>query len=68
MQPAVVRVGEPEFLLVRRQSDAVARAAVPFGFALLITLHFDAIQHFAGHQVADFKPEQFVHIHKTERA
>ena len=62
-----MRVCQPEFLLVRRQSNAVARASVPFGRALFNSLHFDTMQHFAGRQVADFKPKQVVEINKTER-
>ena len=67
MQPGVVRVGQPEFLLVRRQSNAVTRAPVPFGFAFMVSLHFDTVQHFAGRQVANFKSKQVIYINKAER-
>ena len=38
VHPAVERVGQPELLLVGRQADPVAGAAVPLGRALLEAL------------------------------
>src|SRR5437867_11006342 len=67
VQPAVVRVGQPQFLLVWRQSNAVTRTPVPFGRAFLEPLHFDTVQHFAGRQVADFKSKQIIYVNKAER-
>ena len=60
-------VGEPELLLVRRQPDAVAGAAVPLDRALLEAGHFDAVQHLAGLQVADLEAEQLVDVDEAER-
>ena len=67
MQAAVVRVGQPEFLLVRRQSNAVTRTAMPFRRSFLETLHFDTVQHFAGRQVTDFKSKQVIYVNKAKR-
>src|SRR5262249_49638505 len=44
---AVGGVAHPDLLLVRREADAVAGAAVPLDGALLEALHLDAVQHFA---------------------
>ncbi len=55
VQPTVGGVGEPELLLVGRQADAVAGAAVPLGRPLLEALHLDPIQLLARDQVADLE-------------
>ena len=66
VQTAVESVRQPDFLFVWRQADAVAGATVAFGRAGAEARHFDAVKHFPGGEIADFKSQQFVHIHETE--
>ena len=67
VQRAVGGVADPDFLLVRRQADAVAGAAVPLDRALLEALHLDAVQHLARLQVADLEAEQAVDVDVAQR-
>ena len=60
-------IADPDFLLVGREADAVAGATVSFDWSLLEASHFHAMQLLAGHDVTDFKPEQFVHADEAER-
>ena len=52
---------------VRRQADAVARAAVPLDRALLVALDLDPVELLAGREVADLEPEQIVDVDVAER-
>ena len=63
----VVAVREPQLLLVRREADAVARAAVPLHRALFEPGDLDAVQHLARLHVADLESEQIVDVHEAER-
>src|SRR5262249_26011931 len=67
VHPLVVGIAEPNLFLIRGQSYAVARASVAFGRALLEARDFDTMEHLPGFQVSDFKSEQIIDIHKTER-
>ena len=64
----VGRIADPHFAFVRREADTVARAAVALGDSDIEALHFDAVQLRSRGEIADFKAEQAVHIHKAERA
>ena len=57
---------DPDFLLVRRQADAVARAAVPLDRPLLVALHLDPMELLARGQVAHLEAEQAVDVHEAE--
>src|SRR5262249_35635438 len=57
VQGAVVRVTDPKLLLVRRQADAVARAAMPLDRPLLVTFHLHPVQNLSPLQVADLEAE-----------
>ena len=67
VHPAVGRVGQPELLVVGRQADPMAGAAVPLGRPLLKPRHLDAIQLLARLQVAHLEAEQLVDVHEAER-
>ena len=58
VDPLVGGVDDPELLLVGRQADAVARAAVPLDRALLEALHLDPVERLARGQVAHLEAEQ----------
>src|SRR5262245_54430097 len=63
----VERVHDPDLLLVRRQADAVAGAAVSLHRPLLRPLNFHSMELLAGRQVADLKAETLVDVHIDER-
>jgi hypothetical protein len=63
----VVAVHDPDFFLVRREADAMTRTAVPLDRAFLHALNFDAVEHLARADVADFKAEQVVDVDEDER-
>ena len=64
---ALVRaIGDPEFLFVWREPDAVAGAAMAFHGTFLEAFHFDAVQLLAGFNVADFEAEQFVNADEAQ--
>ena len=67
VQAAVGAVGQPQLLLVRRQPDAVAGAAVPLDRALVVAGDLDAVQHLAGRDVADLEAEQAVDVDEAQR-
>src|SRR5262245_7128891 len=52
----VVAVAHPELGLVGCEPDAMARAAVPIDWSLLISLDLDVVELLAGPNVADFEP------------
>ena len=54
-------------LLVGREADAVAGAAVALHRALLESLHLDPMQHLAALEIAHFEAEQLVDVHKAQR-
>ena len=65
---AIGGVTHPDFLLVRRQADAVAGAAVALDVAAFESLDVDAVGDLAGVQVADFEAEEVVDAGEDERA
>ena len=67
MDEVVGAVGQPEFLFIGSQGDAVAGAAVALDRALLVALHFHAVEHLAGPDIAHFKPKQLVYVYEAER-
>ena len=76
MNVVIDAVGEPDFLLIVGERDAVARAAVwnpgpgsdiPF-LGPAETLHFDVLDHLAGFHIRDFEAEQIVGIRIDQRS
>lgn len=63
----VKAIGHPKFFLIGREADAVTGAAVPFDRADFETFDLDAVNFFAGHQIADLETEQPVDIYEAER-
>src|SRR6516162_11141601 len=64
---AVVRVANPDLLLVGAQADAVARAAVPLCRPALEAMDLDTMNHLAALEVADLEAEQAVDRDKDQR-
>ena len=60
-------VRQPELLLVRRERDPVARAAVPLRRPGLEALHLDAVQLLPRLDVADLEAEQAVDVDEHQR-
>src|SRR5947209_7951038 len=59
-------VRHPQFLLVRRQRDPMARAAVAFHRTVFESLNLHAGQLLAGLDVADLEAQQSIHADKAE--
>ena len=68
VKATIVGVGEPNFLFVGREADAVAGAAVSLGVADFEALDFDAMKQFSGVEVADFEAEKAVFVDVAEGA
>ena len=68
MHVLVVAVDDPDFLFIRREADAVAGAGVALDRPHREALHFHAMQHFTGDEIASFKPEQAIHVYVAQRA
>src|SRR3954447_12278709 len=66
MQPLIGGVANPDFLFVRRQTDAMARAAVALDHALFKPLNLHAPDDLAGFQIGDFVAEQLIDVDISE--
>src|SRR5947207_567193 len=67
MNAAVCRIGEPKFLFIRGQSDAMAWTPVALSQTFLVARNLDTVEHLPGLEVPDFEAEKLVHVDKAER-
>ena len=66
VHPLIERITDPDLRFVRSQADAVTGTSMSFDVPRLKPGDFDAVQLFAGCQIADFKPQQFIDADETE--
>src|SRR3989442_4384790 len=57
VQPAVSGVADPDFFLIRSETNAMAGTAMPLGPPRLVILDFHTIEHLAQGQVPDLESQ-----------
>ena len=67
MNRVVGSVHDPQFLFVRSQRDAVARAPVALDGAQLVSLDLHAIEFLPAAQIAHLEPEQTIDVDEAQR-